>query len=138
MVRLAALAVSLATFVLFAIALASVLSSTACYPPGDAGPGGGGNTNAYSYTNCPNGSQSAPACLQCLATSCASQVDSVNSACASYLDCLCVPGANAQTCATDGDDAGAPLLTSACNDAQNAIYTCALTYCFDDCQPDAG
>jgi hypothetical protein len=138
MIRLAALALSFACFALLAVVLASVLSTTACFPTGDSGPGGGGTTSAYSYTNCPNGSQSAPACLECLAGSCGSQVDSVNSACASYLDCLCPPGANAQACATESDDAGASLLTTACNTAQGAIYNCALTYCFDECQPDAG
>jgi hypothetical protein len=137
MIRLAALALSLAFFALLAVLLASVLSTTACFPTGDSGPGGGGTTNSYSYLSCPNGSQNAAACLGCLASSCGSQVDDVNSACASYLDCLCAPGASAQACA-EGDDGGAALLTSACSQAQDAIYDCALTHCFDECQPDAG
>jgi hypothetical protein len=53
----------------------------------------------YGVTNCPGGEIPA-ACVSCLEANCQSEVNTVNSACSAFYDCICPAGQDAAVLAT--------------------------------------
>jgi len=110
--------------------MAASLAALAC---SSCGGGGGGETKVSCLE------QTAPShdCYQCGQSNCGSQITTVESACAAYIDCIC-PGGTFSASAASSSSCKADLGGS-CQGADATFTQCIQQSCGSVCPaPDAG